>query len=426
MTGGGASGDGAADGGGVAGGGVAGGGVASGGVASGATASGLRVVYVLGSAVGGTALHAGMLAAGCRAAGLAVTAIGPAGTRAAFAAGAADEAADVAGAATAGEIRYDLAEISDRPHPARDAAALARLRRLLRAARPDIVHAHGLRAGAFAALALLPGGSGRPALVVTVHNAPPRGRLAGAIYGALELICARRAASVLCASADLAERMRRRGARAAEFDVPAPVSAPPTDQAVALARADIGAAGRPVILAVGRLAEQKGLDTLLAAGLRWRDRRPAPCLVFAGTGPLAGELSQTAKRTNVDLKMLGQRSDIPALLAVADVVVVPSRWEARALVVQEALRAGRPVVASRVGGIPALTGPEAALLVPPGDAAALADAVLAVLDDRELAGRLSAAARQRAADLPAAADAVTVALALYGRLAAPRRPARVG
>jgi glycosyltransferase involved in cell wall biosynthesis len=110
---------------------------------------------------------------------------------------------------------------------------------------------------------------------------------------------------------------------------------------------------------------------------------------------------------------------VPALLAGADLVVVPSLWEGQPLIVQEALRAGRPLVASRVGGIPDLTGQDAAVLVPPGDAAALADAVLSVLDDPALAARLSAAARARAAALPTQDEAVEAALDLYRRLAGP-------
>jgi glycosyltransferase involved in cell wall biosynthesis len=115
----------------------------------------------------------------------------------------------------------------------------------------------------------------------------------------------------------------------------------------------------------------------------------------------------------VDLALLGQRDDVPALLAAADVIAVPSRWEARSLVVQEAMRAGRPIVASRVGGIPALTGEDAAILVPPGDAGQLAAAVLAVLDDPGRAARLAAAARDRAAALPGPDAAVAAVLAAY-------------
>jgi glycosyltransferase involved in cell wall biosynthesis len=79
------------------------------------------------------------------------------------------------------------------------------------------------------------------------------------------------------------------------------------------------------------------------------------------------------------------------------------------------------VVASRVGGIPELTGDDAAVLVPPDDAEALARAVVSVLDDAGLAARLAAAARARGAGLPSAADAVDAALATYERLAAEPR-----
>jgi glycosyltransferase involved in cell wall biosynthesis len=88
------------------------------------------------------------------------------------------------------------------------------------------------------------------------------------------------------------------------------------------------------------------------------------------------------------------------------VVVVPSLWEGQPLIVQEALGAGRPLVASRAGGIPDVTGEDAALLVPPGDPAALATAVESVLDDPGLAAKLGAAAAQRAGELPGVAAAV--------------------
>ncbi len=98
-----------------------------------------------------------------------------------------------------------------------DLRAIARLRRLLGAWRPDIVHAHGLRAGALAALAtalIRPTAHGaRPALIVTVHNAPPGVGVTGAVYRVLEKIVARGAATVLCVSADLEQRMRAAGAR---------------------------------------------------------------------------------------------------------------------------------------------------------------------------------------------------------------------
>jgi glycosyltransferase involved in cell wall biosynthesis len=381
---------------------------------------GLRVVFVLGLASGGTASHVIALADGCRAAGLPVSVLGPAPTLALLPAG--TDTLPV--------------RIGDRPHPARDAAAIAGLRSGLAARQPDVVHAHGVRAGAFAALAIstLPGsrlaGSrphrrARPALAVTVHNAPPDGRAARLIYGLLERICARRADIVLCASADLLARMRDLGAAAAEqFDVPARPGPAPAAANVAAARADVSADGRPVVLAVARLAPQKGLDVLIEAATRWRDREPRPRTVIAGDGPLAAELRAQASRAGGDVELLGMRDDVPALLAAADVVVVPSRWEARALIIQEAMRSGRPVVATRVGGTPELTGADGALLVPPDDPAALAKAVTTVLDDAALADRLGRTARARSATFPSQQDAVGAALAIYARLAAGRDGAR--
>jgi glycosyltransferase involved in cell wall biosynthesis len=109
---------------------------------------------------------------------------------------------------------------------------------------------------------------------------------------------------------------------------------------------------------------------------------------------------------------------VPELLATADVAVVPSVWEGQPLIVQEVLRAGRPLVATRVGGIPGLVG-DAALLVPPGDAGALGEAVLRVLDDRGLAGRLASSASERARRLPTEEDAIDQLTSVYARATGP-------
>jgi glycosyltransferase involved in cell wall biosynthesis len=362
-----------------------------------------RIAYVIGTTAGGTGRHVAMLAAGCAARGLAVSVFGPAQTRSLFPA-----------------VAFEPVEIGHRIRGARDWDATLRLRRLLARGAPDVVHAHGLRAGAATALALAgpPGRRRGPAMVVTVHNAPPAGVVSRAVYLALERLTARRADAVLCVSADLAGRMRRAGARDVTLAaVPAPAAEPPSAEAIGKARADIGAGGRPVVLAAGRCARQKGFDILLDAAVTLQHRDPAPLLVIAGEGPLAGPLAARSRAAGTDVRFLGPRADVPALLAVADVVVVPSRWEGQPLIVQEALRAGRPLVASRVGGIPALTGEAGALLVPPGDPGRLASAVTAVLDDPVLSGHLATAAAVRAAALPSPSVAVDAAVAVYTRLA---------
>lgn len=368
--------------------------------------SGLRIAYVIATTTGGTGRHAAMLAQGCADRGLTVSAFGPAATRSLFPAAV-----------------FAPVDLAERPRPARDTAAVLRLRRVLRPA-PDVVHAHGLRAGAATVLALAGlSRAHRPAVLVTVHNSAPSGALSGLVYLALERLVARRADAVLCVSADLAGRMRRAGARdVALAVVPAPSAAPPSAEAVAKARAELGAPGRPIVFAAGRLARQKGFDVLLEAVISLLDRDPAPLLAIAGEGPMAGELAERSRVAGADVRYLGHRADVPALLGAADVVVAPSRWEGQPLIVQEALRAGRPLIASRVGGIPALTGEDGAMLVPPDDPARLASALASVLDDPALSRRLGTAALARATALPSESDAVDAALARYAKLVAESAP----
>ena len=371
----------------------------------------MKVAFVLGTSTGGTARHVRTLAAGGAARGVAAAVFGPAQTDRDFAFG------SLAG----GLVCFTPVEIADRPRVARDLRAIGRLRRLLAAWRPGVAHAHGLRAGALTAIALAfvrptvhhP----RPALVVTVHNAPTAGGVTGAIYRVLGLIVARGADSVLCVAPDLEERMRAAGARrVGRALVPAAdVSAAgvPAETPGPLPLPGNPVPARPQVLAASRLAAQKGFGTLLEAAAGWRDLRPEPLLVIAGEGPLEAALKSQAARLGLDARFPGHRDDIPALLASAAVFVLPSTWEGQPLILQEALRAGVPIVATRVGGTPVLTGEDAALLVPAGDARRLADAVRTVLTDPALAARLGKAAADRGDALPGEDDAVAAALAEY-------------
>ena len=409
----------------------------------------MKLAFVLGTSTGGTARHVRMLAAGCAARGVRVEVFGPAQTDRDF-------AFDGAGPG----VGFTAVEIADRPRLPGDLRAIGRLRRLLRAWEPDVVHAHGLRAGALAAIAVAFARTpaGRPPLVVTVHNAPPAGGVTGAIYRVLELIVARGADSVLCVSADLEDRMRAAGARRvghavvpavripltadvpaetrpeiradvpaqtrAEIraDVPAETRAEIRADVPAETRAEIRAEfgarpGQALVLGAGRLAAQKGFGLLLDAAARWDDIEPVPLLVIAGEGPLAAGLRSRAVSLGLTVRFAGQRADVPALLAAADVFVLPSAWEGQSLVLQEALRAGVPIVATRVGGNPEVAGEDAAILVPADDAPRLADAVRTVLGEPALAARLRRAAADRAAGLPGEDAAVDAALAEYRHLA---------
>ncbi len=170
-------------------------------------------------------------------------------------------------------------------------------------------------------------------------------------------------------------------------------------------RAELGLApDQQLVLSVGRLHPQKGIDVLISAAARWPSDRVL--LAVAGDGPLRGELSAQIAALDAPVRLLGRRSDVADLLAAADLVVLSSRWEARSLALQEAMRAGRPVVATAVGGTPGLVG-DGAVLVPPDDAQALGQSVMALLDDP--ASRAELAARGYAQSLTWPGEADTVA-----------------
>jgi glycosyltransferase involved in cell wall biosynthesis len=377
----------------------------------------VKIAYVMGTSAGGTGAHVAMLARGCAAAGAEVTVFAPTETGSRF------FAAEMAGA---GPVRFEPLEVADRVRPASDGRETVRLRRRGYQWRPDVVHAHGLRAGSLAVLARMRGPAGRAPVVVTIHNGPPHGHHAVAsrvTFRCLERLVARYADAVTWVSADLGERMRHLGAHdAGRALVPPPPVRQPSPAEVVLAREAMGGTSRPVVLAAGRLAPQKGYGVLVNAAVTWQQREPKPLLALAGDGPLAGPLRALSDTLGVDVLLLGQRHDVPALMSAADVVVVPSMWEGQPLVVQEALCLGRPVVASRIGGIPDLTGEDGAYLVTPRDDAALATAVTAVLGDPALAERLSIAAIARAAALPTDEEAVAAVLALYQRITRGRQP----
>lgn len=149
---------------------------------------------------------------------------------------------------------------------------------------------------------------------------------------------------------------------------------------------------------VGRLAEQKGLDTLLDAWQIVERENPTALLSLVGDGSLRGELQRKARVSGLErVSFHGHMKDASVIMSELDVLCLPSRWEGLGLVLLEAMRAGCPIVASRVGGIPEAVGEhgEAALLVPPDDPAKLAEALLAVCRDKALRERLGAGGRAR-------------------------------
>jgi glycosyltransferase involved in cell wall biosynthesis len=362
-----------------------------------------RVALVLASSTGGVGQHVASLVAGLSAAGATVTVCGPAATEERF-------------GFTGRGAAFVPVEIPPDPRPG-DARAVRALRRALDDARPDVVHAHGLRAGFVAALA---GRRRRPRLplVVTWHNSVVAAGLRGRAGRLVERVVARSADLTLGASADLVRRAADLGAADAR---PGPVAAPELPgpaRSRAAVRAELGAGaqGGPVILSVGRLHPQKAYPVLIDAAARWRDLTPPPVVAIAGSGPSYRQLASRISAARAPVTLLGHRTDVADLLAAADLAVVSSRWEARQLFAQEALRAGTPLVATDVGGLPELVG-DAAVLVPAGDVDALDAAVRRLLGDVGLRVEYARRGVRRAEQWPTEAQTVDQVSAVYAELA---------
>jgi glycosyltransferase involved in cell wall biosynthesis len=153
--------------------------------------------------------------------------------------------------------------------------------------------------------------------------------------------------------------------------------------------------GTPMVVVAARLHRQKGLDTLLDAAPRLAGTR----IVVVGEGPQEDRLRARIHAEGLAhaVRLAGPSANAADELAAADVVAVPSIWESGPLVLAEAMELGRPVVSTPVGFAPELvedgvTG----LLVPIGDAGALAAAIEALLADRDAAARMAAAGQRRA------------------------------
>lgn len=157
------------------------------------------------------------------------------------------------------------------------------------------------------------------------------------------------------------------------------------------------------VVFLGRLSRVKGVDVLLEAFRRISGDNPRARLAIVGDGPDRARLEDLATDLVAADRVVFtgwlDRAGIVDQLAASSVVAVPSLWpEAFGRVVLDAYSSGRPVVASRIGGLPELVGPDTGLLVTPGDAGELAQALGRLLGDRETLRRLGANAAARAAD----------------------------
>jgi len=280
-----------------------------------------------------------------------------------------------------------------------DVAAIWRLARLLQRIRPDVINVHDRASLPYvdAANRL----SGRRPVVFSCH-----GLLLDVVRSRwCERFAMRRAAALTAVSEETGRRY------VALLDWPGPVDVvpngiplpePKAEKRLA-ARADLGLTHDVfAFLAVGNLKPEKGFEDLLEAAAVLRDRLGAcPFTVFIAGGTsdeaYAQDLEASVDRLDLrdTLRLLGYRPDTQALYAAADAFVLSSRTEGLPMVLLEAMAAGLPVVATRVGGVPdVVTDGENGLLAAAGAPPELADAMARLVDDETLRTRVGAEARR--------------------------------
>jgi glycosyltransferase involved in cell wall biosynthesis len=296
----------------------------------------------------------------------------------------------------AGDLDVAVRTVPPMPLGAAGAARVPAVAKALRRERPAVFHAHlswpmaakyGLAAAVLARV---------PATVATVQLFP-RFELDRSNLWQLRALAAG-VGRYIAVSEDIAAKLVGRMRWPAE-KIDVVYNAVDADRFQGVGGADLRAslAGdpqRPIVLTIARLDRQKGHPELLRAAAEL----PEAVFVLAGTGPERAGLEAQAAALGLEgrVQFLGHRDDVPQLLAACDVFALPSLFEGSSLAVLEAMAAERPVVSSAIGGTDELIADgENGLLVPAGDADALAAALRRLLGDRSLRTTLAQRARQR-------------------------------
>ena len=267
-----------------------------------------------------------------------------------------------------------------------------RLRKLVRAFAPDLVHLHSAKAGLAGRLAI----SGRIPTVFQPHAWSFHASGGAVGRGALlwERRASRRADVIVCVSDRERAQGEAAGVRATWRVVPNGVDLDrfrPRDRAEA--RRALGLDPGPLAVCIGRLSRQKGQDILVDAWRTVAAALPDARLALVGGGP---DETMLRARAGPGILFPGPTSEVETWLAAADVIALPSRWEGMSLSMLEAMAAGRSIVISDVAGAREAVDNASGAVVPPEDRPALAEALRERLTDPELREREGRSARRRA------------------------------
>jgi glycosyltransferase involved in cell wall biosynthesis len=301
-----------------------------------------------------------------------------------------------------------IPELKRDPSPVNDLKALWKLYRFIRRGRFDIVHAHTSKAGFVGRLAARLAGT--PVIVYSTHGHIFYGffsSLKTKIFVVLEKIGARCSDRICCLTElEIEDHCKFEIGRREQFIVmPSGVHLekymqPVTPPEEIRKQLDIPG-DAPVIGTVARLDPVKGGKYLVDAFALLRGMEPAPYLIFVGDGEDRETLEARVQVLGVEsrVRFTGLRRDVPDLLHIMDVFVMPSLNEGYGKAIVEAMCAGLPIVATAVGGVPSLIQNSVnGLLVPPADPEALAAAIKKLLDAPEQSRALARAALAGAGD----------------------------
>jgi glycosyltransferase involved in cell wall biosynthesis len=326
-----------------------------------------------------------------------------------------------------GTVNTHVPELHRELRPADDVRAVWKLERLMRARRPQIVHTHMAKAGALGRLAARR--TGVPVVIHTFHGHVLEGYFSGwksRAFLATERGLARMSDALVAVSPAVREELLALGiGRPGQWRV-IPVGLDlhdlltrEVDRAQARGALGLPETG-PVVGIVGRLVAIKDHVTFLDAAARVARERPDVTFVVAGGGELRSELEVRARHLLGDrCRFLGWVMDLPTLYAALDVVVLTSRNEGTPVALIEAGAAGKPAVATRVGGVAdVVQDGKTGLLVQPGDPRAVAAGISALLDDPGRARALGEAAKREASSRFTIERLADDLAGLYGELLA--------
>jgi len=314
-------------------------------------------------------------------------------------------------------------ELVPRPRPRPDLMLRSgiAIARVVRSFEPDVIHAHNPAASGAAAVARLLARRGRVPIVTTFH-----GLVTGGTSAAARIL--RATADVVVGIGPAATR-ELVGAGLDETHTATVLNAVEARPVRARddVRRELGVSDAELVVTVGRYRAEKNQTLLLEAARVLAPRRPRLRVLLVGVGPMEDELRRRVAELGLNgvATVTGPRPDAVDITAAADVATLTSTREGLGLTLIEAMAAGTPVIGTAVGGIPdVIDHGRTGLLVPSGDAAALAGAIERLLDDHAEAARLAGAARNEAT-VRFSVDAMTAAYReLYERALRTRAAAR--